>query len=49
MASSKEDTLKVASAVGYTISNADLDDYTTLLDKARQLFEQVDALDGEPQ
>ncbi|KAK8049856.1 hypothetical protein PG994_011586 [Apiospora phragmitis] len=41
----KEDLGRIATAVGYEIPEQDVDDFTTLLERARQTFEAVSAMD----
>ncbi|ORY63387.1 putative amidase [Pseudomassariella vexata] len=45
MGLTEDDVQNVAVALGYTIAKAELDDYTQLLNKARQNFEAVSAMD----
>lgn len=44
---SKEDMLKVASAIGYEIPPDQLDDYTTLLGRMKGALDALSAMDGE--
>lgn len=44
---SKEDMLKVASAVGYDIPDDQLDDYTTLLGRMKGALDTLSAMDGK--
>lgn len=46
MPSSGEEVNKIAAALGYADSEAELDDYVTLLGKAKAAFEAVDSMDG---
>ncbi|KAI0128963.1 amidase signature domain-containing protein [Xylariales sp. AK1849] len=45
MGATKDDLLKVASAVGYEVSEEDLEDYTALLGRAKLAMEMVSAMD----
>lgn len=42
----RKDLEEVANAVGYKIPEQDVDDFTVLLERARQTFEVVSAMDG---
>lgn len=44
---SKEDMLKVASAVGYDIPDDQLDDYTTLLGRMKGALDTLSFMDGK--
>jgi hypothetical protein len=46
MAASKEEMLKVASAVGYEIPEEQLEDYTTLLGRMKGALETLSAMEG---
>ena len=46
MASSREEVLRTAAGVGYSIPESELDDYVALLSKAKAAFETVEAMDG---
>ncbi|KAH8883378.1 putative amidase [Thozetella sp. PMI_491] len=45
MPSSREEVTTVAAAVGYTIPESEVDDYVSLLAKAKAAFEAVEAMD----
>jgi hypothetical protein len=46
MKSSKIDVAELAGNLGYTISESELGDYETMLDKAVSAFELVEGMDG---
>jgi len=45
MRESKDDVVRLAAAVGYTVPQSELDDYATLLEKAKATYEAVEAMD----
>ncbi|KAK8138326.1 amidase [Apiospora sp. TS-2023a] len=45
MPATREDLEQMASAVGYEVPEQDVDDFTVLLERARQTFETVSAMD----
>ena len=46
MPSSGEKVNRIAAALGYAVSAVELDDYVTLLDKAKAALEAVNTMDG---
>lgn len=46
MSSSREEVASVAAALRYTIPESEVDDYVSLLGKAKEAFEAVEAMDG---
>lgn len=46
MPSSGEEVSRIAATLGYAVSEAELDDYVTLLGKAKAASEAVDSMDG---
>lgn len=46
MTGSKEETGKIFAGLGYSVPDSEVDDYASLLDKARTAFETVEAMDG---
>lgn len=48
MASSREEVVRIAGLVGYAIPESEVDDYVTLLGRARAAFEDIEAMNGSP-
>lgn len=46
MTSSREEVGRISAAVGYTVPEAEVDDFVSLLGKAKAAFEAVEAMDG---
>lgn len=46
MSVTKEDLRRISTAVGYQVPEKDVDDFTTLLARAKQTFETVSAMEG---
>jgi amidase len=46
MAGSKTHVTQIFSSVGYQVPESDLDDYVSLLDRAKAAFEKVEAMGG---
>lgn len=48
MSGSRDEVIKVAAAVGYTIPESEIDDYVGFFGRARAAFEAVEAMEGSP-
>ena len=46
MAESKDHVTQIFASIGYQVPESDIDDYVSLLDKAKAAFERVEAMGG---
>ena len=46
MAGAKEHVTQIFTSIGYEVSESEINDYVTLLDKAKAAFEKVEAMGG---